>query len=367
MLDPLGMEQRQVITASAPGKVILCGEYSVLEGWPALVIAADRRLNLRLEPRNEPGILVEARGLNSIEELLQWQDERGFVCKPDSALSMLVEILNALLFGFDTSRLKSEIAKSLGLRSDVGWRLISDSSELFDGKNKLGLGSSAALTSAIAGAVFTLKNQALPENTALWSVLQNIHSVAQGKRGSGVDLAASIAGGVNTFVNKQDVSAKINSMTLPENLHFAFFWSGQSAATPKFLNSLSQWQQRNRNTYENAMAELGRFSEKVCASELGNRFVENLSFFTESLYAFDIQTKLGVFSGGHEALYLESKKHSGLVYKPCGAGGGDLGLAVSDQMSIVEGFKNKAGSHGFRVVPLSTDERGMLTSRVEHA
>lgn len=40
-----------MITASTPGKLILLGEHAVVYGQPALVVAVDRRLTVRLEPR----------------------------------------------------------------------------------------------------------------------------------------------------------------------------------------------------------------------------------------------------------------------------------------------------------------------------
>ena len=36
------------VIASAPGKVILCGEYAVLDGAPAICMAVDRRARVEI-------------------------------------------------------------------------------------------------------------------------------------------------------------------------------------------------------------------------------------------------------------------------------------------------------------------------------
>ena len=40
----------QHITASAPGKCILFGEHAVVYGHPAVAVAIDQRINVKIEP-----------------------------------------------------------------------------------------------------------------------------------------------------------------------------------------------------------------------------------------------------------------------------------------------------------------------------
>ena len=44
-----------MIEASAPGKLVLSGEYAVLSGGPALVAAVDRRVTCTLSSREQGG------------------------------------------------------------------------------------------------------------------------------------------------------------------------------------------------------------------------------------------------------------------------------------------------------------------------
>ncbi|MCD6264129.1 mevalonate kinase, partial [Candidatus Bathyarchaeota archaeon] len=48
------------VKASAPGKVILFGEHSVVYRGPAIVLAIDRRVEVSAEPRGDNLLFIEA-------------------------------------------------------------------------------------------------------------------------------------------------------------------------------------------------------------------------------------------------------------------------------------------------------------------
>ena len=263
--------------ASAPGKVILCGEYSVLAGHPALVLGVDRRVELSLTPSLVPGLTVTTAGFSQPSATLQWDAVRGCFARHSDSLAMVVDTLNLL------------IAK-LGLEEtfcDKAWHLQIDSSALFDDSrsnraSKLGLGSSAAITAALAGLLQALLNGRRLSQNELWSLLQPIHSLVQGKRGSGVDLAASITGGSCCFTNQQDRSVDIRQRDLPKNLHLRFIWTGESASTPEFLNSLSLWKTENVQQFNEHMLALGSASSLACDTNDRSLFLAHVREFTAS-------------------------------------------------------------------------------------
>jgi len=143
------------VTASAPGKLVWLGEYAVLEGAPALVLAVNRRARVRLVEDNgraaghaadgagDDGWHVEPHVVDAVARVLE--------CDPHTATG--------------------------GLRAEV------DSQALFSrtgvARVKLGLGSSAALTVAMAGALCALSGRALPSIDALIRA----HRRGQGGRG----------------------------------------------------------------------------------------------------------------------------------------------------------------------------------------
>ena len=46
--------------ASAPGKLMILGEYAVLEGHPAIVAAITRRITVTLEPRPDQILHIQS-------------------------------------------------------------------------------------------------------------------------------------------------------------------------------------------------------------------------------------------------------------------------------------------------------------------
>ena len=57
------------VAASAPGKLILIGEYAVLFGAPAAVMAVNRRASVRIEPSQDDRCRVESPGMGWEAEL----------------------------------------------------------------------------------------------------------------------------------------------------------------------------------------------------------------------------------------------------------------------------------------------------------
>ncbi len=50
------------------------------------------------------------------------------------------------------------------------------------------------------------------------------------------------------------------------------------------------------------------------------------------------------------------------MYKPCGAGGGDLGMAFAIDPDALDSFERAAVAAGFNRLPLELDEHGITVS-----
>ena len=354
------------VTASAPGKVILAGEYSVLFGWPAIVFAVDRLFVVTIEQARlgAKGIRAELIGLELSPQNLSVDEQGNVGCPSDSPLRMFRDIFNTLgeYYGL----------KPLFLASS--WKITLDSSALFDQGDKLGLGSSAALTVSLDQAMRQLSQSdiasamnipkprdfdggAQDQAETRWLRLHQLHSKVQGKQGSGVDIAASLSGICCAFVNESHQGCKIRSLELPRTLHIRFIWSGQSASTPAYLQSLSHWKLDNSELFEQHMNALGSAStELVAALEAKLVSVETvvllLRAFTESLFRFDSASQIGIFSENHAYLYEKSQAYSSMVYKPCGAGGGDIGIAVGFDGKALDKFCSDIEARSMRVIEM---------------
>ncbi|MEM9057456.1 MAG: hypothetical protein AAGD86_08265 [Pseudomonadota bacterium] len=172
------------VDASAPGKLVLTGEYAVLDGAPAVSMAISRRAIVRVEPASDfcvraPGFLSgSVRFAVDADGRLRW-----LAGDPDvrRRLALVDRVVAPLLAG----------------RAPAPFALRLDTRAFFaaDGR-KLGLGSSAALTAALSAAL--TRHLGLPAQTpdAFLAAALERHRRVQGGRGSGVDLATSLHGGV---------------------------------------------------------------------------------------------------------------------------------------------------------------------------
>jgi phosphomevalonate kinase len=87
--------------------------------------------------------------------------------------------------------------------------------------------------------------------------------------------------------------------------------------------------------------------------------VTEIGTYTKALRCFDDVHGLGIFDAGHARL-AERAAESGLAYKPCGAGGGDIGVALATSRASLASFEKTAMRAGFTVLELSIDPRGAM-------
>ena len=70
-----------------------------------------------------------------------------------------------------------------------------------------------------------------------------------------------------------------------------------------------------------------------------------------------------MFDAGHSELTAMAA-HAGLVYKPCGAGGGDIGVLLADNADRADEFIAANLPGGFRELDLQVDEIGAQRTEV---
>jgi phosphomevalonate kinase len=60
--------------------------------------------------------------------------------------------------------------------------------------------------------------------------------------------------------------------------------------------------------------------------------LDNFDRYIHALRKMDEAATIGIYSIEHQYVATAAQRH-GVLYKPCGAGGGDLGVALSDDPS----------------------------------
>jgi phosphomevalonate kinase len=301
--------------ATAPGKVVLSGEYAVLDGAPAISMAVDRRAAVRTCPEDAADGVREAGDTRLLDAVL-------------AALGMP--------------------APAPAVEQDT------DAFYAPDGQGKrvkLGIGSSAALAVALC------RYFAPPASAdhAVFEAALAAHRDFQSGAGSGVDIATSFAGGVICYRMGDRLPV---SSSWPRGLHYRLLWSGRPADTRARLRRYS------RRRTQGSAAELRARSEAIADAWVAgatDRLLRDYREYVATLRRFDVDHGLGIFESGHDALAGRAQRE-GLVYKPCGAGGGDIGIALSADGEQLIRFVEEARGSGFAPLDIGLDARGAVAA-----
>jgi phosphomevalonate kinase len=233
--------------------------------------------------------------------------------------------------------------------------------------SKLGLGSSAALTVAFASAleVWAGGQQTTEEGDRLQRMV-DLHREVQGGSGSGIDVAASLLGGVIRYRLSGDGSvAEAAPLDVPQDLHMVFVWTGRAASTVDFLGRLQTRRGERPQEVNPVLDDLGVVSsDGVAALGGGNScgFLDAVDAFWQALHQLGTGIGMPILSEEHQAL-RRIAADCGVRYKPSGAGGGDFGIGFATDPDAMAEFRRSAEASGFRLPGLQCDRTGLSRSR----
>ena len=257
----------------APGKLVLLGEYAVLDGAAAVVAAVDRGVRCTVSPGREittPG------------------DDR---------------FVRAALAGAPVAHYHFEDSRPV---------------RGIDGKPGFG-GSAAATVAAVIAA-------GLPSERAA-----ELHAAVQGG-GSGIDVFASLMGGVRRFRDGAVLACP----------PIVAVWSGQSASTGPRVQQYLAWPGRSDFVAESARLVAAFASEPIRATR------EAYLLLTSMTEAAGIAYDLPAF---REASAL-AVAHGGAA-KPSGAGGGDIAVALLPDPEALAAFTRACDQVGLHTIDVN--------------
>ncbi len=291
----------------APGKLLLSGAYAVLEGSPAIVMAVDRH-----------AVADSAR--------------RGSLSAEVAAAMPAAEAPHV------------------------------DASALFEGDRKLGLGSSAAVVVAALGVVAAGRGADLSDvatRKGLFEAARAAHARVQGG-GSGVDVAASVYGGVLRYEMDGPEGYRAARAELPKGLYLETYWSGECARTSDMRARVDALRNRDRATFDLRMRDLSAAARGCCeavAAGDARGFVEAAKESERALEALGRDADAPIVPPYARDL-AGAAGEEGASFCPSGAGGGDIfvrfGLAPASPR-----FTAAASSARLDLLKLGPDAHGV--------
>lgn len=351
--------------ARAAGKLYLAGEYAVVSPHhTALAVAVDRFVTVKLTPSDRGTFF--SKGYSP--EPLKWVRENNmYTFKPIAFKSAQ-----------ETIRIVEEIAFTKGRQ--LGLFHVHIESELIseDGE-KFGLGSSGAVTIALAKALSKMYNLKLsPLEIFKIGALAHQRMRSNGSYG---DLAASAYGGfiaytmfdrsalISAIVNKVSTTDIIFNMEWPgleiKHLHFPKAWKllvGWTQTPASTSDLVSQVYSRNNKTYP--YGQFLRESRKTIKNLI--KTFEHQDFPGVKQHLKDNRSQIQRMKNSRNSLYstpelenlIRIAEDFGGAAKIAGAGGGDCAYALFyDANLAVQDIYSEWSKHG--IVPLElniTDE-----------
>jgi phosphomevalonate kinase len=325
------------ITATAPGKAVLSGEYAVMDGAPAICMAVNRRSQVTIVDQEEQWHTVVSPGFAVAEG--RFQDVQG-------QLEWLADGDAYGLFEQVWRELKPKPAGHVSISLDTRQFLDADSSE------KLGIGSSAALTVALAASMCA----SFAPDVDSSQVAKIAHRKFQDNVGSGIDVACSLLGGLIDYSIDRDV---IDQIEWPQGLAFGLLWSGVSVGTAEKLKRLQQAEVLPSRTQLAYAAEQTAIAWRSGSAQA---VLEVYKSYVDILRTFSVDHDLGIFDAGHGAL-ADAANDMGLIYKPCGAGGGDIGIVLAENEAAVAAFVASPAATSFQQLDVALDPHGVQLDR----
>ncbi len=305
-----------VFKASAPGSLMIMGEYAVLYGQKALVAAIDKRITVTLTPRSDKQIIISSTLGEYKTTLSQLSVEKPFEY-----------ILAALL--------------QENIRSGCDIAIESEFS------CKKGLGSSAAVTAACLATIMQWKNNNVDKEALLEKAKDVIKTVQRG--GSGSDAAASIYGGVIAYSPEKNIVEPITTM-----LPLTVIFSGKKTTTTHAIADIKKRQQDDPQFFSTLHNEMGQLSGHAIISITQKDWQALGELFSQGQC---ILKKIGVCTQNIETIIQYLKKEK-TIYgaKISGSGLGDCVIGLGQLDSSVE-FPS-----GIEILNIHTSPQGISLS-----
>ena len=329
------------IQVSIPGKIVISGEYAVLDGAPAIVSTLKQKVNITIQKSDKKHNVYTTSVLQGVFPFTMDDDANVLWLEADPGVFGL---LLQHAFKILNPKLKEKL-----------WIAV-DSSEFFRTANdgtaiKLGIGSSAAVSVGITQALSQYQAiRSSPEN--LLSQANSIHQGLQGKQGSGIDVACCFADQGIIECTKDSVKNHTWSiLNWPNGLHLKVLTTSKYGATNRLVANYQRASNLYPKEFRSALDQFLDITQSLSHAWKS----EDVDLIIDLLRAYDVQIKkldkiggIGIYTQVHADIQNIASTHN-VFYKPSGAGGGDIGLAFSSSLDALSDFSDAIGTDAWNI------------------
>ncbi|WP_051640759.1 mevalonate kinase [Thiomicrorhabdus sp. Milos-T2] len=300
--------------SQAPANTIILGEHSVVYGHPALACALNQFVNIQWQKRNDSAI-------NIYSELGEHHTQLEQITvhpKLNFAVSALQAFQKDIPFGLD-----------LKIESDFS--------------STIGLGSSAAVLAAMLSGLNKICNTQY-DLVTLFEIGHQIILDIQG-RGSGTDLATSLAGGMIYFQPKTEQNPLPIIQKLDISLPIILIYAGYKTPTAEVLKQVAEAWKEKPHELEMLYRSMAKVTKNGFSALQRNR----LTAFYEACDQYQaLMTQLGVndktlqkiIKTLYECSSIHSAKISGSGLGDCVLGLGDLQACDTTTKNILNQYQS---------------------------
>jgi mevalonate kinase len=324
--------------ATAPGKMILFGEHSVVYRGQAIVLAIDRRARVTAQKRDDRKIFIDADnlGFSGYFEGDVYYPVRGKVWRGRNLAALNVATRKTM------EHMGVEAGVNLKVRSMI--------------PIAVGLGSSAAICVATVGAVQHLFEAGLSKEDISKLAFEG-ETIIHGKP-SGVDNNVSTFGGVMSYERGSGFKHHKVEGAMP----FIIGDTMRKRSTRMMVENVAALRERNPAVVDRIIDSMSDLSAQGLEALLKKDLhrVGDLMNINHGLLS-----ALGVSTMKLESLIHTARKNGALGAKLTGAGGGGCMIAVAEDrdLSNVEKAIRRRKSESYRV---TLTDRGVETKWIEN-
>jgi phosphomevalonate kinase len=349
------------LTIQVPGKLMMAGEFAVLEPYQQLaVMAVNRFVYVDIQESKTNRISLEKFMLHDLS--WEYQQNQVRIATTDSRVNFVEEAMSVAYVYLQENKYPLKHL-SLRIRSELDDK---------DSGKKYGLGSSAAVVVGVITAVLQMHVKEKPDPQLVFKLASISHVRAQGN-GSGADVAASAYGGIlhyssfqaewlreqyqhskliSNLVDSNWQFLSVRPMKLPSDIYLCIGWTGSPASTGNLVKQIISLKERKPLKFQ----EFLHSSEEAVTNIMTGIENENKSLLFKGIK----QNRTALVTVGKEAqTELETpmikklcdlaEQHGGAA-KQSGAGGGDCGIAFMPSPESAKALEEAWRQEG--IIPL---------------